>query len=145
MSSSVAKAIGLLDTNVILRFVLQDHPEHSPAANILFEAIDRGDFSVRLVDTIVFESVFTLEGFYKLPRVVITDALSVILASDGVILPGKEKYASVFALWVDTRRLSFADAFHLISTRELGLDRIISFDRGLRGVEGVTRVEPPLG
>jgi predicted nucleic acid-binding protein len=137
--------IGLLDTNVIIRFVLQDHPEHAAAADDLFEAINRGDLSVRLVDTIVFESVFTLEGFYKLPRVAVAKALLSILSSGGVILPGKEMYASVFALWVDTKRLSFADAFHLISTRELGLERIISFDRGLRGVEGVTRVEPPLG
>lgn len=123
---------------------MQDHPEHSEAANGFFQCIGNGDFTVRMLDTVVFESAYTLESFYEMPRAEIAESLGVIVAEPGIDLPGKELYPEVFSLWVSTRRLSFADAYHLVATKYLGLDRIISFDRGLRGVEGVTRVEPPL-
>jgi predicted nucleic acid-binding protein len=141
----MTELVGLLDTNVILRFIMQDQPAHSEAANQLFERIEQGEIAVQTLDTVVFECVFTLEKRYGVPRPVIVDAMSAILAHPGIKLAAKEKYADVFQLWVTTQRLSFADAFHLVSTKHLGLDTIISFDRGLRGIEGVTRLEPPLG
>lgn len=136
--------VGILDTNVILRFIMQDQPAHSEAANRFFSRIEQGEIAVKTLDTVVFECVFTLEKRYGVPRPVIADAMSEMLAHPGILLTGKEKYPEVFELWLTIRRLSFADAFHLVSTKYLGLDTIISFDRGLRGFEGVTRAEPPL-
>jgi predicted nucleic acid-binding protein len=136
--------VGLLDTNVILRYIMQDHPAHSEASNQFFARIERREITVRLLDTVVFESVFTLGKLFELPRPIIAEAMSGILTHPGIELPGKEIYPEVFDLWVNTKRLSFADAFHLVATKKLGLDRIISCDRGLRGVPGVTRVEPSL-
>ena len=123
---------------------MQDVPEHVEPSKQFFEAMEKGEFAVRLLDTVVFESVYVLESVYAVPRSEVARVMTRILAENGTILPGKEAFAEVFDLWVSTRRLSFADAYHLVMTKRLGLDRIISFDRGLRGVEGVTRVEPPL-
>ncbi|MEZ4532176.1 MAG: PIN domain-containing protein [Thermomicrobiales bacterium] len=136
--------IGLLDTNVILRFVMQDVPEHIEPSVQFFEALQRGEFTVRLLDTVVFECVYALGTVYAMPRSEIARILTRILAEPGIILPGKERYSDVFAFWAKTKRLSFADTYHLFATKDLGLDQIISFDRGLRGLDGVTRVEPPL-
>ena len=123
---------------------MQDVPEHIEPSIQFFEGLERGDYCVRLLDTVVFESVYVLGDVYTMPRAEIARVLTRILAEPGIILPGKEMYAEVFTLWAKTRRLSFADTYHLFATRELGLERIISFDRGLRGVPDVTRVEPPL-
>lgn len=136
--------IGVLDTNVIVRYIMQDVSEQIGPSIQFFEALERGDYRVRLLDTFVFESVCVLGSVYKMPRSEIARILTRILAEPGIILPGKESYAEVFELWVKTGRLSFADAYHLIATKELGYHQIISFDQGLRGVSGVTRVEPPL-
>lgn len=137
--------IGLLDTNVILRYIMQDVAEHIEPSIQFFDALSRGEFAVRMTDTVVFECVYALGAIYGMPRPDIARVLSRILVEPGIVLPGKEIYPEVFAFWAKTRRLSFADTYHLLMTRELGLSQIISFDRGLRGVEGVTRVEPPLG
>lgn len=136
--------VGLLDTNVILRYVMQDVPEHNVPSIQFFEALARGEFTVRMTETVVFECVYALGSVYEMPRADVARVLIRILAEPGIILPGKEIYPEVFGLWARTRRLSFADTYHLFATRELGLDTIISFDKGLRGVDGVTRVEPPL-
>jgi predicted nucleic acid-binding protein len=137
--------IGFLDTNVILRHILQDYPEQAIACGKLFAQIEAGAIAVRTLDTVIFESVFTLSGRYGVPRDVIARALGLLVSLPAILLPAKEISPEVFALLVATRRLSFPDAYHLVATRHLGLDTIISFDRGLRGVDGVTRVEPPLG
>lgn len=38
--------------------------------------------------------------------------------------------------------VSFADAFHAVVVEQSKLDQIVSFDRGLDRVPGVTRIEP---
>lgn len=50
-----------VDTNVPLRHVVQDHPDHGRRATALIVAIEQGQRAVRLADTVVFETAFTLE------------------------------------------------------------------------------------
>src|SRR6266516_7250784 len=102
----------LLDTNPILRHVLDDHPEHSPRAHALFARIEQGDERVQLTDTVIFEAAFTLERFYRIPRAEIFATLLDILGLPGIELPGKRAYRRVFELWVAQPRLSFPDRHH---------------------------------
>lgn len=131
-----------LDTNILLRQVLQDHSDHSPRATRLIAAIERGERAVRLSDTVVFETVFTLEKTYRVARPNIHRGLRRILELPGIVLPGKRIYASVFDLWVREPALSFADCYHLCLTRQLELPAILSFDRKLNRLPGVARIEP---
>lgn len=132
----------LLDTNIVLRHVLHDHPDHSPRATALIGAIERGERAVRLADTVVFEAAFTLEKTYGVPRAAVRDALQPLLDLPGMVLPGKRVYAPVFDLWTREPGLSFADCYHLCLASQLGLPAILSFDRKLNRLPGVARVEP---
>ena len=132
----------LLDTNILLRHVLNDNPTQSPRATALIRAIERGDRAVRLADTVVFETAFTLEKVYRVPRVAIRDALQPVLDLPGVVLPGKRGCRRVFDLYVRHPGLSFADCYHLILLQRLKLAEIISFDQKVGRVPGVTRAEP---
>lgn len=131
-----------LDTNVLLRQVLQDHPDHSPRATALIVAIEQGQRAVRIADTVVFEAAFTLEKTYRAPRSDIRDALQPILDLPGVMLPGKRIFREVFTLYVTEPGLSFADCYHAVLTKQVGLATIISFDQKLGRVAGLTRSEP---
>ena len=131
-----------VDTNVLLRHVLQDHDDHSRRATALITAVEHRRRAVRLADTVVFEAVFTLEKTYRVPRAEIRDALQPILELPDVILPGKRIYREVFDLYVRERGLSFADCYHLILARRLKLGAILSFDQKLGRVPGVERIEP---
>jgi predicted nucleic acid-binding protein len=131
-----------LDTNILLRHVLQDHVDHSARATALIAAIEQGDRAVRLADTVVFEAVFTLEKTYGVPRPDIRDALQPILNLSGFVLPGKRAYSQVFDLWLRELGLSFADCYHLCLAKQLKLPSILSFDRKLNRLPGVGRAEP---
>jgi uncharacterized protein len=132
----------LLDTNVILRPLLDDHPDHSPRSHRLFAAIEAGTNPVQITETIVFEAAFTLERFYRVPRNEIRDALDVLIQLPGIALTGKRSYRRVFDLWVEQPRLSFADCYHAAIVERLGLPGIISFDRGFDQLASVRRSEP---
>ena len=100
---------------------------------------------MRTTDTVLFEAAYTLESFYKVPRAEIAAQLLDILRLPGVILPGKRIYRRVFALYVQHRRLSFADCFHAALVERHGLDSILSFDKDFDRVPGLVREEPDAG
>lgn len=131
-----------LDTNIILRHVLSDHPDLSPKATAVIRRIEHGELTVRLTDTVVFEAVFTLEKFYRVPRPQTRQALEPIIALAAVILPDKEKYGTVFELFVERRALSFADCFHIVTAQRLGLAAFITLDRAVGRAVGSMWVDP---
>ncbi|MGH2585175.1 MAG: hypothetical protein ACRDJE_09695, partial [Dehalococcoidia bacterium] len=90
-----------------------------------------------------FETVFTLQSFYKVPRELIREKLLPLLLLPGLHLPAKRSYRQVFALYVSRPGLSFADCYHVVLVRRLKLPALVSFDAKLGRIPGVTREEPP--
>ena len=74
----------LLDTNLIVRYLVQDHEKHAKAAGKLFDACDRGDVVIVVLPAVLAECVFVLESFYEHPRGDIASALGRLISSPGV-------------------------------------------------------------
>ena len=74
----------LVDTNVVVRYLVQDHEKHSRAAGKLFDACDRGDLILVVLPVVLAECVFVLESFYGHPRADIASALARLISSPGV-------------------------------------------------------------
>ena len=74
----------LVDTNRIVRYLVQDHEKHARAAGRLFEACDRGDVVIVLLPAVLAECVFVLESFYEQARGDIASALGTLVSSHGV-------------------------------------------------------------
>ena len=77
----------LIDTNLIVRYLVQDHPRHAQAANKLFAACDQGEITLVLLPAVLAEAVFVLESFYKKQRIDIAAALKLLLGSPGIEIP----------------------------------------------------------
>lgn len=74
----------LVDTNLIVRYLVQDHDKHARAAGKLFDACDRGDVVIVVLPVVLAECVFVLESFYGHPRADIAPALARLISSPGV-------------------------------------------------------------
>ena len=129
-----------LDTNVILRHLLQDHTDLSPRAHAIMERVERGELTVRLSDIVVFETVFVLQRVYRIPRDEIAGAVLRLLELPTIILPEKQQYRDVFAQYQSSGG-DFADCFHAVLMERLGLNEIISFDHDFDRLPGITRRE----
>jgi len=134
-------AIPFLDTNVILRHLLGDHPQQSPRATAYLRQIEAGKLRVRTSDMVVFEAVFTLERHYRQPKARIQEALLPLIELPGIALPGKRRFRRVFDLYVG-QNLPFADAYHAVLMEDLRLEEIVTFDREFDRVPGIKRREP---
>lgn len=74
----------VIDTNLIVRYLVQDHEKHAKAAGMLFAACDRGDVVMVVLPAVLAECVFVLESFYEHPRGDIASALGRLISSPGV-------------------------------------------------------------
>ena len=132
----------VIDTNLILRHLLNDHSDHSPRASRLFLAVRQGRQTVYCPDTAVFEAVHILVGLAKTPREVAASALIAVIEVPGMQLAHKEAVIDALRFWTEQPALDFADCYHLALTKNLGLDAIYTFDRKMDRYPGVTRLEP---
>jgi predicted nucleic-acid-binding protein len=74
----------LVDTNLIVRHLVQDHEKHAKAAGKLFDACDRGEVVIVMLPAVLAECVFVLESFYEHPRADIASVLRRLISSPGV-------------------------------------------------------------
>lgn len=74
----------LVDTNLIVRYLVQDHEKHARAAGKLFDACDRGHVVVVVLPVVLAECVFVLQSFYGHQRADIVSALGRLISSPGV-------------------------------------------------------------
>lgn len=74
----------LIDTNLIVRYLVQDHDKHARAAGKLFDACDRGDVVIVVLPVVLAECVFVLDSFYRHTRTDIALALGRLISSPGV-------------------------------------------------------------
>ena len=130
-----------LDANIFLRHLRQDHPDFSPRATAYLARVERGELKVRTADTVIFETVFTLQRAYRQPKAAIRDTFLPLIELPGIILPGKRRYRKVFTYYVDAN-ISFADAYHAVMMEGLKLKEIVSFDRDFDRIPTIRRVEP---
>lgn len=134
-------AIPFLDTNILLRHLLQDHPDHSPRATAYLERIERGEVQAHIAETVIFETVFLLQHRFGEPKARVVELIQPLIEMAGIRLPGKRKMRRVFDLYLRLN-LPFADAYHAVLMRQLGLSEIVTFDQDFDRVPGIRGVEP---
>ena len=78
----------LIDTNLIVRHLVQDQEKDARAAGKLFDACDHGDVVIVVLPGVLAECVFVLESFYRHPRSAIAAALGSLISSPGVEIAG---------------------------------------------------------
>jgi len=127
-----------LDTNVLVRCVMQDDPKQSPKAGKLIDAMDgtqRGFISV----VSVVETVWVLSACYDLNREQVTQALDLLLHANQLsaqqadqVLPARRVLASSKAY--------FADCLIERSAAQAGCEKTMSFDVGATQHAGMTPI-----
>ena len=129
-----------VDANVILRYVLDDHPELSNKAASIMDAMEDGSVTLACDPITLSEVVFVLTSFYKIPRESIVDSLMPIVKSPNLRLRDKGRYIHALELFRQTVR-QFGDACCCAAAIEVSKGRLLSFDKKLSGVPRISRAE----
>lgn len=120
----------LVDTNLIVRYLVQDHEKHAQAAGKLFTACDRGEVVLVILPVVLAECVFVLESFYKHPRAAIATTLGALLTSPGVEITDPAIYLDALVRYQKTK-CHFIDCT-IAATAAAHRQAVASFDEDFR-------------
>ena len=115
-----------LDTNCILRYLLQDIPEQAKIVENLMRVSRRLDVD----DLALAEIAFVMEKKYMLPREMIADSFEQLMMT-GVIYCSREVLSVVLPLWMKHPKLSFIDCCLAVKAEQNETAPLLTFDRKL--------------
>ena len=120
----------LVDTNLIVRYLVQDHEKHAKAAGRLFDACDRGDVVIVVLPAVLAECVFVLESFYEHPRGDIASALGRLISSPCIEIDGAAIHLDALDRYRKTK-IHFVDCL-IAATAAAENMPVASFDQDFR-------------
>jgi predicted nucleic-acid-binding protein len=123
----------LIDTNVILRYLLDDHPEFSPKALQLMQQISTSRKKAEILDVVLLECIYVMDKFYNIPSTEIVDRLSRLLNFSGIVNSNKAVQIKALMTYQE-KNIDFVDC--LLSAYSGTEKPVVSFDRDFRKLAG---------
>lgn len=114
----------LVDTNILLRYLLNDHPDMSARAKEILL-----DGEVKVLTQVVAEVVYVLGGVYRVARPEITTALRKVFSLDTVRLENREIVLLAIEEYAESK-LDFVDLL-LYAHHSITGAAIETFDKAL--------------
>lgn len=121
--------IYLIDTNVILRYLLDDHDRFSPKAKAFMQDVADGLKKAELLSVVLVECVYVMEKFYEIPKNEIIDKLSRIMNIKGIINQDKSEILDALVKYEN----SSADIVDgLLAAKSTPQRIVVSFDKDFK-------------
>ncbi len=133
----------VIDTNVILRYLLADHEEFYDRVRAFMEEVRHGNKKVLILDSVIAECVYVLLKAYNVPREEIAEKLAGILEYKGVVNSDRENLLEALAIFA-VENIDIVDAL-VFAFGSLEENReVFSFDKDLKKLAR-TRKEKTFG
>lgn len=120
----------VVDTNFILRYLLNDNAEMFKEAQRFFDLVKLGKARAYIEQAVFTETIFVLSKVYKVPRDEISKTLQNLLMYKGILNAEKEVLIESLKLYADSE-LHIVDC--LVATKaNLGSIEAMTFDAELK-------------
>lgn len=120
----------LIDANVVIRFLLNDHTRFSPLAKSIFLKAQHGKTRIYLDEVVIAEVIWTLSSFYKIKKVDLVDRMEKLISQDWIINPKKTLIIETFSLY-KSRNLDYIDCWVFAMSKSLKAS-LETFDTDLK-------------
>jgi predicted nucleic acid-binding protein len=130
-----------VDTNIFLRFLLNDDPQKADACEELFRKAIAGKESLLTSDMVVAEIIWVLESYYELEKQDIREKLEKILNTQNLHCPNRGIIINALSLYVE-KNIDYIDSYnaYLLSIRKMS--EIYSYDKHFDRLDWLKRLEP---
>ncbi|MHB8765733.1 MAG: PIN domain-containing protein [Deferrisomatales bacterium] len=119
----------VLDTNVILRYLLADQPEQFERAKAFLDRVKVGDEEAYVSEGVLVECVYVLLKVYGVPRGEVADSLSAVLGYRGIVNGDRTPQMEALRRFAEAN-VDIVDALVDATARARGWT-VFSFDRDL--------------
>ena len=133
----------LADANIFLRFLRNDHPEHSLATKQVMAQAVAGEIILRVPEIVVADIFYTLTApVMKIPRATAARQLSALLQQPGMDVENHTRVFDILAT-CGARNLDYGDAALMVLAHSTAQPLpILSFDQDFRKAPAVTAFSP---
>lgn len=128
MTESVKK---LPDTNVILRYLLEDERQLYQKASVFFEKVRRGEEKALILESVLVECIYMLTKFYKVSKEETVDKLKVLLQYKGIINEDKNELIEAMNIFSGKNNIDIVDCILFTKAKSHHRD-LFTFDDRLR-------------
>jgi predicted nucleic-acid-binding protein len=132
--------IVLLDTNVLIRFLTGDKNKKYRKLYSFFESLESGEMRVELKLIVLFQVIYVLKSFYKIPKKEIVDGLAELLRYKGIAIKEKKIVQRTLELWRE-KNVEIVDCYLAANLEKDAQNIIYSYDRDFDKFK-VNRKEP---
>ena len=127
-----------VDTNVLVRYLVNDLPEQAQAARELLNGLspEEPGFVCREV---LLEVVFVLERAYRFPRDQIANVIEELVSTEGITVEAADDIVQAVSRYRQGG-VGFADLLVLAAARRAGALPVRTFDRAFARLDGALLV-----
>lgn len=132
-----------VDTNIFLRYLLDDDLAKTARCLDLFQRAAQGDVRLFTSESVVAEIVYVLSSpnLYRLPHSQIAYQLRPLIEIKGLTVDHKRSLLEAIDLYEETR-LDFEDCLIVAHMRRNAIVGVVSYDRHFDRIPDVNRIEP---
>ena len=129
------RKVYLIDTNVVLRYLLGDHPGFSPKAEAFMFDVSKGVKKAEILDVVIVECIYVMEKYYEIPKTEIVEKLSGILNFSGIVNPDRSEILEAL-LKYENSNIDIVDC--ILTARSSPEKVVISFDKDMKKLKAVS-------
>lgn len=122
----------IVDTNAILRFLLDDIPGQKKAVEELFTQAKKSKIAIIVPEIVVFELNFVLLKYYGIDKEKIINLLQPLVSSGYLQVESRNLFIITLKTY-KSENISFVDCF-LIAKSKLEKSELFTFDKKLKNL-----------
>lgn len=127
----------LIDTNVILRYLLGDHAELSPKAEAFMVDVSEGAKPAEILDVVIVECIYVMEKYYQIPRSEISTKLSGIVNFSGIVNSDRSEILEALLKYNSTD-IDIVDC--ILAAHSSPEKVVVSFDKNMKKLKAVSEI-----
>jgi predicted nucleic-acid-binding protein len=124
-----------LDTNVLVRFLVEDDAAQTKRAVAIITRASRQDESLYIGDIVVVETVWVLTRAYKLPKAEVIDVMRRLVRARQLAFSSTDLVTDALDAYA-TGQGDFTDYLLRGAARAAGYEEVATFDRALHKEQG---------
>ena len=113
-----------LDTNCLLRWLLDDAPEQT----IIITDVINSEEILAIADAALIETVFVLENIKKISRETIRKAILTVFGKSNIKC-NRDLFIEILTFYINRPKLSFVDCYLDVNARKTGDVPLLTFDK----------------
>lgn len=120
----------LVDTNILLRYLLKDNTPLYEKSNELFEKVRTGRERIVILESVLVECVYVLTKFYNVPRSEASLRLKELLQYKGIANTDRQDLIDALTMFSD-KKLDIVDCILCAKARRNNIS-LFTFDEDLK-------------